>query len=72
MGFYYRVAGAPDRVLGSRGKTELPPEPLKELPDLSVAGFIRDEVSGSMVIVNDRLVREGAPLGGISTTICPI
>ena len=31
----------------------------QELPALSVAGFIRGEGSSGMVIVNDRLVREG-------------
>ena len=29
------------------------------MPALSVAGYIHDESSGSMVIVNERLVREG-------------
>ena len=38
---------------------ELPSVLQQQLPTLSVAGFIRDEGSGSMVIVNDRLVREG-------------
>lgn len=37
---------------------ELPPALQRELPALSVAGFIH-EASGSMVIVNDRLMREG-------------
>lgn len=41
------------------GGTDLPPALQRELPALSVAGFIRDEGSSSMVIVNDRLVREG-------------
>jgi general secretion pathway protein B len=41
------------------GTAELPPALQHELPALSVAGFIRDEGSSSMVIVNDRLVREG-------------
>lgn len=41
------------------GATELPPKLQQELPALSVAGFIRDEDSSSMVIVNDRLLREG-------------
>jgi len=39
--------------------TDLPPALQRELPALSVAGFIRDEGSSSMVIVNDRLIREG-------------
>jgi len=38
---------------------ELPPVLQQELPALLVAGFIRDENSSSLVIVNDRLVREG-------------
>jgi general secretion pathway protein B len=38
---------------------EMPPGLQREMPALSVAGFIRDEGSSSMVIVNDRLVREG-------------
>jgi len=42
---------------GSRG--EMSPEMQRELPVLAVAGFIRNEGVGSMVIVNDRLVREG-------------
>lgn len=41
------------------GTAELPPALQQELPALSVAGFIRDEGSNSMVIVNERLVREG-------------
>jgi general secretion pathway protein B len=41
------------------GTAEMPPALQQELPALSVAGFIRDEGSSSMVIVNDRLVREG-------------
>jgi general secretion pathway protein B len=41
------------------GGADLPPALQRELPALSVAGFIRDEGSSSMVIVNDRLVREG-------------
>jgi general secretion pathway protein B len=41
------------------GTGELPPVPQQEMPALNVAGFIRGEGSGSMVIVNDRLVREG-------------
>lgn len=41
------------------GAAEMPPALQQELPALSVAGFIRDEGSSSMVIVNDRLVREG-------------
>jgi general secretion pathway protein B len=45
--------------LGDGGAAELPPALQRELPVLSVAGFIRDEGSGSMVIVNERLVREG-------------
>jgi len=39
--------------------TELPPALQSELPALAVAGFIRDEGSSGMVIVNDRLAREG-------------
>ena len=41
------------------GTAEMPLVLQQELPALSVAGFIRDEGSSSMVIVNDRLVREG-------------
>jgi general secretion pathway protein B len=41
------------------GTAEMPPALQQEMPALSVAGFIRDEGSGSLVIVNDRLVREG-------------
>jgi general secretion pathway protein B len=41
------------------GAAEMPPAMQRELPALSVAGFIRDEGSSRMVIVNDRLVREG-------------
>jgi general secretion pathway protein B len=41
------------------GTAELPPMLQQELPALSVAGFIRGEGSSGMVIVNDRLVREG-------------
>jgi len=31
----------------------------QDMPSVSVAGFIRDEGAGGMVIVNDKLVREG-------------
>jgi general secretion pathway protein B len=41
------------------GTAEMPTALQQEMPTLAVAGFIRDEGSGSMVIVNDRLVREG-------------
>lgn len=41
---------------------ELPASLQKELPALSVAGFIRDKDSSGMVIVNDKLVREGDEL----------
>ena len=41
------------------GDDELSPALQKELPALSVAGFIRDEGSASMVILNDKLAREG-------------
>lgn len=41
------------------GGNDMPLALQRELPALSVAGFIRDEGSSSMVIVNDRLVREG-------------
>jgi general secretion pathway protein B len=41
------------------GANDMPLALQRELPPLSVAGFIRDEGSSSMVIVNDRLVREG-------------
>lgn len=50
---------APASPTPAGGKAELLPELPKGLPDLTVAGFIHDEVSGSMVIVNDRLMREG-------------
>lgn len=49
----------PETRTQAGGATELPPALQQELPDLSVAGFIRDEGSSSMVIVNDRLLREG-------------
>jgi len=41
------------------GTAESPPALPQDLPALSVAGFIRDEGASGMVIVNDRLVREG-------------
>lgn len=31
----------------------------KGLPNVSVSGFIRDEATGNMAIINDKLVREG-------------
>lgn len=49
----------PPSPVPAGGTAELPPVLQQELPALSVAGFIRDESSSSMVIVNDRLVREG-------------
>ena len=52
-------APSPETPKQAGGTAEMPPELQRELPALSVAGFIRDEGSSSMVIVNDRLVREG-------------
>lgn len=49
----------PPSPTSTGGTAELPPVLQHELPALSVAGFIRGEGSSSMVIVNDRLVREG-------------
>lgn len=45
--------------LPSAAMAGLPPALQKELAALSVAGFIHDEGTSSMVIVNDRLLREG-------------
>jgi general secretion pathway protein B len=54
------TAGAtPADATRADGTAELPPALLQEMPALAVAGFIRGEGSSSMVIVNDRLVREG-------------
>jgi general secretion pathway protein B len=50
---------SPETSAPASGSAELPTVLQLELPALSVAGFIRDEGSSSMVIVNDRLVREG-------------
>jgi general secretion pathway protein B len=50
---------APPSPAAAGDTAELPPVLQQEMPALSVAGFIRDEGSGSMVIVNERLVREG-------------
>ena len=49
----------PPTPTSAGGTAELPSALQRELPALSVAGFIRGEGSSSMVIVNDRLVREG-------------
>jgi hypothetical protein len=38
---------------------EVSDSPRPQMPTLSIAGFIREEGSASMVIVNDRLAREG-------------
>ncbi|MBK5102850.1 MAG: general secretion pathway protein GspB [Burkholderiales bacterium] len=48
---------APAVATGAAGG--LPPDLQREIPPLSVAGFIRDDTSSGMVIVNDRLLREG-------------
>lgn len=50
---------APPSPAAAGDTVESPPVPQQEMPTLSVAGFIRGEGSASMVIVNDRLVREG-------------
>jgi general secretion pathway protein B len=52
------AAPAPAAAVSAAG-TELPSALLQELPALAVAGFIRDEGSSSLVIVNDKLAREG-------------
>lgn len=52
------AASAPAAPASASG-SELPLALRPELPALAVAGFIRGEGSSSMVIVNDRLVREG-------------
>lgn len=63
------AAAAPRTEASAETRNQAPPKPdgdgalspalQKELPALSVAGYIRGEGSASMVIVNDRLVREG-------------
>ena len=53
------VAATAPAAPASAPATELPPALQQELPVLAVAGFIRDEGSSSLVIVNDRLAREG-------------
>jgi len=53
------TAVVPVAITAPAGGTELPPALQQELPVLIVAGFIRDEGSGGLVIVNDRLAREG-------------
>ncbi|MBE0627093.1 MAG: general secretion pathway protein GspB [Burkholderiales bacterium] len=50
---------APPAAIASGATGGLPPALQREIPVLSVAGFIRDENSSGMVIVNDRLLREG-------------
>jgi general secretion pathway protein B len=56
-----RTEAAPaPRESGSRG--ELPSGVQREVPALSVSGFIREEGSSGFVIVNDRLLREGDEL----------
>jgi general secretion pathway protein B len=50
---------APPSPAAAGDAVELPPVLQQQMPALSVAGFIRGEGSASMVIVNDRLVREG-------------
>lgn len=50
------ISPSPTQAVGT---SESPPSQPQDMPALSIAGFIRDEGSGSMVIVNDRLVREG-------------
>jgi general secretion pathway protein B len=50
---------SPETPEQAGGTAKLTPVMQQELPTLSVAGFIRGEGSNSMVIVNDRLVREG-------------
>jgi general secretion pathway protein B len=63
------AAAVPRTEASAETRNQAPPKPdgdgalspalQKELPALSVAGYIRGEGSASMVIVNDRLVREG-------------
>jgi general secretion pathway protein B len=50
---------APAAASASVAAAGLPPDLQREIPPLSVAGFIRDDTSSGMVIVNDRLLREG-------------
>jgi len=50
---------APAAAVATGAAGGLPPDLQREIPALSVAGFIRDDTSSGMVIVNDRLLREG-------------
>lgn len=43
----------------SAGAGEMPPDLMKQLPPLAVAGYIRDAGAHDMVIVNDKLLRAG-------------
>jgi general secretion pathway protein B len=53
-----RVDATPQRMEAT-GSTEAPVIAQPVLPPVSVSGFIRDGGAGGMVIVNDKLVREG-------------
>jgi general secretion pathway protein B len=56
------AAGAVAPPTQAVSRFELPPGLHRELPALSVSGFIREEGSSGMVIVNDKLLREGDEL----------
>lgn len=50
-------AASPRKEAASSAQVPIVAQP--ELPPVSISGFIRDEGAGGMVIVNDKLVREG-------------
>lgn len=50
-------AASPRKETASSAQVPIVAQP--ELPPVSISGFIRDEGAGGMVIVNDKLVREG-------------
>ena len=56
------ASALPPPPMHAVSRFELPPGLHRELPALSVAGYIREEGSSGMVIVNDKLLHEGDEL----------
>jgi general secretion pathway protein B len=56
------VSALPPPPTHAVSRFELPSGLQRELPALSVSGFIREEGSSGMVIVNDKLLHEGDEL----------
>jgi general secretion pathway protein B len=54
-----RPTVAPPQPADGMPARDVSPAPPKNLPEMTIAGYIHDDQEGSMAMINDKLVREG-------------